>query len=107
MLVRRIWLTIIAALAASILAQTPVYSGVAIGSYSHYAHSEDASRCVANSGVTAFDGCLEWDRLVTSCNSYAAASQVTAYFNCYCQQDYLNAIYRFRCAQLDSCLSIH
>lgn len=82
------------------LAQPPIHtdqcfipSGIATSSYSHYAHTQDPARCVAGSGVTTFAGCLEWDRLITSCGNYATASQVSAYFNCYCQQDYLNALY--------------
>ena len=56
-------------------------------------HTENAARCVANSPITAFDGCKAWDSLVTSCGSYAETSDADGYFNCYCQQAYLNALY--------------
>lgn len=91
---------IASALLIHALAQPPIQtdqcfipSGIATSSYSHYAHTEDPARCVADSGVTSFAGCLEWDRLITSCSSYAKASQASAYYNCYCHQDYLNALY--------------
>ena len=65
-------------------------------------HTQDPRRCVANSGITDFPGCHAWDNLVSSCNSVGDCTLDTAtplcnqplsYFNCYCQQAYLNALY--------------
>jgi hypothetical protein len=51
------------------------------------------SRCVANSGVTAFPACEYVYNEFSTCSAYAAASSAYQYFNCYCQQKYFNALF--------------
>lgn len=65
-----------------------------ISSYKHVQHTQDPARCVQDSGVTDFAGCLAWDHYITSCGDFASASEARSYWDCYCQTGYLDAIYR-------------
>lgn len=51
------------------------------------------SRCVADSGVTAFPACSYMYGQFSICSSYAAVSDAYNFYNCYCEQKYFNAIY--------------
>jgi hypothetical protein len=67
----------------------------------------DARRCVAGSGVTTFPACRFVDSYFSNCSSYAsvgssldvassssaATSYAYQYYNCFCAQSYLNALY--------------
>ena len=53
----------------------------------------NASRCVANSGVTAFPACQYIYSDFSTCSAYAAASSAYQYYNCYCQQKFFDALF--------------
>ena len=53
----------------------------------------NASRCVANSGITAFPACQYVYNDFSTCSAYAAASSASQYYNCYCQQKFFNALF--------------
>ncbi|QIW98063.1 hypothetical protein AMS68_003581 [Peltaster fructicola] len=56
-------------------------------------HTQDPKLCVIGSPVTTFKDCHALDSYIESCGKYASTSDATKYYNCYCQQDYVNAIY--------------
>ena len=52
----------------------------------------DPSRCVANSGVTAFPACEYFLDHFSTCSALAT-TDAQGYYNCYCNQQYFNAIW--------------
>lgn len=53
----------------------------------------DPARCVAGSGVTAFSACQYVYSQFATCSAYAAASSAYDYYNCFCDQNYFDALF--------------